>query len=219
MKKQTVLGLFIIATGVAFFLGDNNIGLSREFINLWWPAVFIFIGLYMLWENIRNFLWPIIIITVSSILLVNNLGYADIELGSLVFPAILICIGLNITLSAFNKKSISLNKDSEDSITAILGGSTSANTSTDYTGGIVTSILGGAELDISKATIKKSATINVSIFMGGLELRIPENVKIVNRTQSILGGIEHKNRSTPKDSSPTLIIEGSIIFGGVEIKN
>ena len=78
--------------------------------------------------------------------------------------------------------------------------------------------MGGVELDLSRATIKKEASINVFVMMGGVEVRVPDNVIVKNRATLFLGGIEDNTRPEEGKNNPILYIDGSIVMGGVEIK-
>lgn len=217
MKKQTVLGLLIITAGVVALLANTNVGSTRAIVQDWWPLTVIVAGAYMLWVNARNYVWPLIVMGFGTVMLLNTLDVADVNVGALIFPALLVGVGLSIIYTAQSSQRKITETKGSDSVTAIMGGSTSKNTSDDYTGGTVTAIMGGVEFDMSKAIIKKQAVLGVSIVMGGLELRVAEDVKIVNRTQSLLGGLEDKTSTTAK-TGPTLVIEGLVLMGGIEIK-
>lgn len=216
-SKQSILGLLIIIAGVLVLLGNLNFGATRDIIEHWWPLAIVVAGLFMLWSNPRNYVWALIVMLIGAMTLFRALGIADFSISSLVFPLILVGLGLNIIVAANTSRRKAEFKN-EDNIMAVLGGSSSRNTSDNYTGGSVSAFMGGAELDLSKAVIKDQAVLTVSLIMGGLEVRVPENVRVVNRTQSILGGIEDKTRPLESKSTPTLVIEGMVLMGGIEIK-
>lgn len=114
---------------------------------------------------------------------------------------------------------LSVSKTEREDITAILGGSDQRNSSQDFKGSKVSAIMGGVKLDLRKAVIKKEATIEIFTFWGGVELLVPSNVIVKNKSSVILGGIEDKTeRDTSKDA-PVLYITGDIIMAGVEVKN
>lgn len=215
--KQTTLGLLIVTAGVLVFLANADVAGVRDWLADWWPLAIAIVGAYMLWVNPRNYVWSLIVMAVGVITLLKTLDVADLNVGMLILPAILVGVGLNMVVAA-NTSRQHIETKGEDKMLAVLGGSTARNNSSDYTGGSVAAVLGGAELDLSRATIKKEAVLSVSIVMGGLELRVSDNVRIVNRTQSILGGVEDKTRPTDAKANPTLIIEGMVLMGGVEVK-
>lgn len=215
--KQATLGLLVIIAGVLILLSNINVTPVRDFVGDWWPLAIIIVGLYSLWGNPRQYVWPMIIIVAGLALLLNTLGVAHVSVGSLIIPLILFGVGINIMTNARARKFSTVSQSDED-ITAILGGSSSKNTSDDYKGGVITAFMGGVELDLSKARINKDAVLRVSVVMGGIDLRVADNVVILNRTQSILGGVDIKGQPSPSKSAPTLTIEGQVVMGGVDVK-
>ena len=158
-----------------------------------------------------------IIVVVGLSLLLNTTGVAHVSVGAIIVPLILFGVGVNILTNARGRKSNPV-VNSDEEIVAILGGSSTKNASDDYSGGSVTAIVGGVELDLSKATIKKEAVLKVSVVMGGIDLRVADDVVVVNRTQAILGGVDVKTQPSASKGAPVLAIEGQIIMGGVDVK-
>jgi len=215
--KQTTLGLLVIVAGIVIFLANINFGTTRSILADWWPLALIVTGIYLLWSNARSYVWPLVLMGSGGILLLKTLKIADVDFGTLIIPLILLLVGTSIIVSALRRqRQPTISND--DSMTAILGGTTSRNVSDNYEGAMVTAIMGGVELDISRATIKNEAILSVNIIMGGLELRVADDVQIINRTQSILGGVENKTAPTTQKNNPRLVIEGLILMGGIEIK-
>jgi predicted membrane protein len=80
-------------------------------------------------------------------------------------------------------------------------------------------VLGGVTYDMSKVNIKKEATIEIFTLMGGVELRVPENVEVRCSTMNILGGVENKTAKPTAKNAPVLNIIGDVVMAGIEIKN
>jgi predicted membrane protein len=215
--KQVTLGVLVIVAGLLILLSNINVAPVREFISAWWPVAIVIAGAYSLWGNPRRYVWPMIVMVVGLMLLLNTTGVAHVSIGSIVVPLILLGVGVSILTNARARRRTTLSSSDEE-IVAILGGSSTKNTSDNYHGGVVTAIMGGVELDLSKVTIHQDATLHVSVMMGGIDLRVPEGVMVVNRTQSILGGIDVKDQPTSIKATPTLVIDGQIIMGGIDIK-
>lgn len=81
-------------------------------------------------------------------------------------------------------------------------------------------ILGGSDLDFSQAVFtSQEVTIKVFCLFGGDNIYVPENVNVVSRAFCILGG---NNIDIPpvihRRQVPTLIIEGLVLFGGIDVK-
>lgn len=78
--------------------------------------------------------------------------------------------------------------------------------------------MGGVELDLREAVIKKQAVLNVTAFWGGVEVKVPNTWVVKNKMNAVLGGAEIKANNISKAGAPTLVITGDAIMGGVEVK-
>lgn len=216
--SRLIIGIAVLAVGAALLLDALNIVNTSSLLSNWWPSLIILGGVAMLVSDTRNYLWALLVIIVGVATQLRVLGYADVNPWQVFWPLALIMIGLSIIFRRPTLSRRASETDSDD-IVAILGGSDQKNMSDDFSGSKITAILGGTKLDLRKATIKKSATINLFALMGGVELVVPRGVIVKNRTNAILGGIENKTDQDITKDSPTLTITGDVILGGVEIKN
>lgn len=220
-KKQLTLGLLIIVVAIIVLLANINVEFASELVSSWWPLLIIGLGLHMLWGARHNLAWGLIVIGTGLGLLVNTLGILGLSFGEVFVPIVLLAIGTAVIAGA-TKKSAPLSDQSsrsEDTISAILGGVNTRNNSSDYRGGGVNAVLGGAELDLSRVNINDQAVLRVWVFMGGITIRVPEGVIIEQRTMNILGGTEDKTTNRRDDKAPVLYIDGTITLGGIEIKH
>ena len=102
--------------------------------------------------------------------------------------------------------------------TAVLGGVERQNNLQHFHGGEATAFMGGVKLDLRDAVIDGSeATIDVTSVMGGVELHIPHNWQVVNHVTPIMGGVEDHTHTN--DANKRLILEGTVLMGGLEIGN
>jgi predicted membrane protein len=142
------------------------------------------------------------------------------------WPLILVIIGIMmIVKSSFIKRGIatppfSESKDANDYIKAIaiMSGFKRMNNSQNFTGGELTAVMGGLEIDLRDASMKGEACIDIFALMGGVEMRVPEDWLIIIDGFPFMGGFEDKTRP-PKETTKRLIIKGTAVMGGVEIKN
>lgn len=205
--------------GLAILLANINVFSFGDVLADWWPLFIIGAGALMALGNRDNYLWGLFAAGLGIVLLINNLDIAHVRVGDVIIPALLVTIGLQVLVQSRNRVPAEVvNARSEEDIVAILGGTSHKNTSEDYRSAKITAILGGTETDISKVTIRKSATINLLIVMGGIELRVPENVIVKPRAGIVLGGIEDKTSPNDTGDNPILYLDGTIVMGGVEIK-
>lgn len=216
-QKQVIVGLLIVAAGIVTLLANFDVGQMREILRHWWPLAIIVVGLLGFWEGKKRYAWPTLITFIGVVLLLGTLEIVEVELGKLIAPAIIVGVGLMI-LSGARHRSVEASRQSDEDITAVLSSSSSRNNSDDYTGGAASAILGGVDIDLARATIKKEAVLRSTVFMGGVSVRVPENVIVKNRAQIIMGGIEDKSAPTKQKNAPVLYVDGIVIMGGIEIK-
>ena len=114
------------------------------------------------------------------------------------------------------------------SATAILGGITDRNVSNDFRGGRLTAFLGGVSVDLRQAAIvEKPARIHVNAILGGVELSLPQHWNVKKDVRPILGGVDdrrppicrHEDDDCPLDNTPDLVITGSVLLGGLLIRD
>jgi len=104
--------------------------------------------------------------------------------------------------------------------TAIFGGIHKKIVSKDFKGGDVTSIMGGTELDFSQADINGNVRLEVTQIMGGTKIIVPSNWEVRSEVTSVFGGFEDKRQQpATTNSGKVLILEGTSIMGGIELKN
>jgi hypothetical protein len=89
-----------------------------------------------------------------------------------------------------------------------------------FSGGDVSAIMGGCELDLRQATAA-AATLHLNVFAlwGGIEIRVPEGWTVLNESVALLGGVEDTTRDHGTPGSPRLVVRGMALMGGIEIKN
>lgn len=221
MNKQlirVIMGLGIVAIGIGALLGSFDIINFKDFFSNYWPLIIVAIGVVTFLGNPREFVWPLILVVAGGILELRALDIITVNPWQLVWPLIIVAIGLSIMFNR-NHDRKNTTKSELDSLTAIMSGSTTQNHSSDYKGGDITTVCGGVELDLRKATIKSEAVINIFALCGGVTITVPENWTIKTKAMPIAGGIENKTVAPTDKNAPVLIITGDIIAAGVEVKN
>lgn len=224
-----ITGGILVLVGIVFLLdhlGIIYIGNPFRF----WPSIIILVGLLNFIASRRS--WGALLMFVGIILQLNQLGYTHFGWGQL-WPMMLIALGIFVFWGSIewrNKPASSTSGSDVDPRTTlneavIFGGLERRMTSQDFQGGDVTTIFGGAELDLTEANMQaKEATLAITAIFGGVELRVPPNWQVAFRGAPIFGGIEDKTRTArvedPANSNlKLLVITGAVIFGGLEIKN
>lgn len=223
--RRVWLGAILIIIGGLFLLNSLNIfdfRFSRIFIS--WPFFFFVIGLYILFNTEKKILGGILA-GLGGLFLIPRF-FPEIYISwSIVFPIVLIAIGLYIILH--RRKNIEfirgqIKEDVIDDI-SIFGGGDKAVTSKNFKGGNVTAIFGGSEINMTQCQLAEGVnTIDILALFGGTTIIVPKNWNVIVSVTSILGGFSNKGIKDPTieiDTSRSLVIKGLVIFGGGEVKN
>ena len=105
--------------------------------------------------------------------------------------------------------------------TSIFGGTKKNIFSKNFKGGDLVNIFGGADIDLSQADFTGTAVIEVTFIFGGTKLIVPSNWAVKSEAVVIFGSVEDKRKMQTISENPdkVLLIKGTIIFGGVDIKS
>jgi hypothetical protein len=237
-----VVAIAIIVFGVLLFI--DNIGIF-PIRNLWqfWPLIFgvagfqhmvrarlwsgrvwggLLVALGVVWvcRNIgilpwgMGAVWALFIMGVGFVLLVKNVE----EPGMRIFPTARGDAGENPATTDYS------DADSYVKEMVIFSGTERRFDSRLFRGGELLAIFGGVNLDLRRAVpdTSQNMVLDAVALFGGIEVRIPENWRVVMRGTAVFGGYE--NKTIPPGPSagavvPTLVITGSVIFAGVSLKN
>lgn len=226
-KQRVVIGAFIIVIGLLALIDKLNIFESIHFFQFW-PTIFIAVGILKILHSTAR---PSIfigggLIFFGVVMTLKHLGIVDINLRDW-WPVILIAVGGYIifkdrgsdgTSSAFLSDALMSDDNSTLDISVVMGGNKTVSNSQDFKGGDITAIMGGVELDLRGASIQSEAVLNLWATWGGIVIKIPADWSVVNRGMALMGAMEDKTIS-PSVAAKRLIISGTAIMGGVEIKN
>jgi hypothetical protein len=106
-------------------------------------------------------------------------------------------------------------------ISSVFSGVNRTVLSKNFKGAHITSVFGGSEVNLSQADITGPVIIKTEVVFGGVKLIIPPHWAVQNEIDGIFHGVDDKRRfAVMPDINPTkvIILKGSVIFGGVEIK-
>ncbi len=90
----------------------------------------------------------------------------------------------------------------------------------EFKGAEVTSILGNVQLDLRNAILNDDVVIETTCILGGVDVYVPGNVKVVLNCTPILGGVENKVIAPYNATGNiyTIFIRGTCILGGIEVR-
>ena len=159
-----------------------------------------------------------------AILFAKPLGIEAITPWTVLGAALLGSIGLNLLFKGRHKPkcdtiSVESTVVDEDCVKyqTTFGESIKYVNSDDFRSLGLECTFGGMKVYFENAVIQgDSAVVDLKVAFGGMELYIPKTWQVVNHTSAAFGGIHEKNHPQA-NGKPTLVLEGSISFGGVEI--
>lgn len=230
--RKVVLALMLIGAGVlALLINFNILPFEVRQIVFSWQMLLVAIGVLLLFKR-HKAVNGIILIVLGSVFLIPKIIHYPINTGLLFWPAILIAIGVMVLFKGnsrfeerfkqeFSEESMNDNDFVNDN--HIFGGGNYIVTSEKFRGGKITSIFGGGKYDFTRAKLAegKANVLNISVIFGGLEFVVPSDWDVKVEVDSIFGGFSNKRNeytTTNVDFTRQLIIRGSAIFGGGEIK-
>ncbi len=237
---KVLSGLIVVAVGSVLLANKLGAEIPRWVIS--WEVLLICIGFYIgAKHSFRNWGWMIPVL-VGSVFLLDHI-VPDLNFRPYIWPVAIIAAGLFIIFnprcmsgarwsnrewrntgmgtSRESNKSYGDAEDYLDSV-SVFGGIEKNIVTKDFKGGEVTTFFGGSSINMSQADIKDKAVLELTQVFGGAQLIIPANWKLISEVVSVFGGIEDK-RVFQKDQSSeggkTLILKGTSVFGGIEIKS
>lgn len=231
--KRTILGALLLLLGIFWLFSNFNLipGFLPHLI-FSWELILIIIGVVIFINS--NFSSGLTLIIIGSVFLVHR--YYDFEIWEL-WPVIFIFAGLNILFrsgrkkkdkrvhwekgSAKEEKNQTTNTDNLDEV-AIFGGIKRIVESDNFEGGKITATFGGVEIDLSRCKLAPGENeIYITAMFGGVTLFVPNDWKVIIKVLPIFGGFSDERRKSASSvcaDDRTLVIKGTVIFGGGEIK-
>ena len=209
-------GVVIVAVGTVLLLDNADVFDAGDTFATWWPAVVLLAGILTFAANPRH--WPValIITAVGATFLLSSLDIVDI--GNIIIPAAIILVGLLVIFG----RGLGSRTEVGDRINSfnVFSGSEIASHSKQFEGGSISAVFGGAEVDLRDAVPAPGAVLDVFTAFGGVEVTVPQGWHVATRGLPLFGGIEN---ATAKDQipadAPTLAVNATVLFGGLEIKH
>lgn len=248
LNGKTIAGLILIAIGILFAV--QSLGWIEGF-EIWefWPLILIVVGISHIVRPRQpgHRTWGVIEIAFGLFFLLRTLGVFWISFWN-VWPFFFVFAGAHLIWQAwFSRRSggpgigerahegamagLEATRGLRDETSAsrrleelaVFGGGDRVVRTDDFRGGSVSVIFGGFDIDLREAVmVGESATIDVFVCFGGVDLRVPENWNVIIQATPIFGSSEYKpppgGPLGPSADRRTLTITGAVIFGGVEVK-
>lgn len=230
--SNALWGLFFIVIGIGIAGSVMDFWKFELFFDGWWTFLIIipcFISMVQNGFGVASTTGFII-----GVMLFLSY-YVDLKFSAweLIIPAILIFIGLRLLFqSAFRKKVNfnyqNMNENSESGANFGGGGVKSEYSAvfssnrihvTDvFTRTDINSIFGGVVLDLRDAKFVGDAEITATAVFGGIDIYLPKGVNIKVNNVPIFGGVSNKTNYSTEAGAPTIYLNSTCMFGGIDIK-
>lgn len=223
ITPRLIIGLGILTLGMLWTL-DNLDVLQSEPITRWWPVVLVLIGLVQIVDRRVSKIGPIALILIGTLLLLDRAYLIDFDLGDLI-PLGIALLGVKLIWEAVTRRraqpagAIS-DADSVIHAFAMMAGVKRQSVSPQFRGGDANAIMGGVELDLRNAQIREGDDVIIDAFAmwGGIEIKVPPHWRVVGNVLPIMGAFED-NTHPSGEPGPTIMIRGTAIMGGIDVKN
>jgi predicted membrane protein len=224
-SPRLIFGLIIIALG-ASMLADNLGWFSARYVlRILWPLAVIGIGVSITRDEApRRRTWGVVVILIGVWNLLNNLGVMHVDLWHVLFPALLLFVGGTLVWRARHGGVPAISNGDEPAefvrTVALMSFSEIRPVSRPFRGGDLSAIMGGVRIDLRDARMEGDvATLDVFGFWGGIEIYLPPDWTVSSRVTTFLGGFFDARRPTSVVPTKTLIVRGTNVMSGIEVKN
>ncbi|MDT8323475.1 MAG: DUF5668 domain-containing protein [Bacteroidota bacterium] len=222
LTSRSVIGVIVLLLGVLLTLGNFDI-IDAGSVVRFWPVLLIAFGAVKLIEpgSRAGRSFGGLIAVVGLVMVLNRMDVVDIDLWDF-WPLLLVIAGASLI---WHKRDADVGmREAEGGEvitgTAVLGGLEQRSMSQQFKGGSISAILGGHEVDLRDADMGDgdTAVLDIFVLIGGAELRIPDDWTVIMEGSAFIGGYENKARGSAAVSK-RLVIRGTAVMGGVEIRN
>ena len=232
--SSVVFGVIIVIVGVLFLLNSTGFAdLSSVF--QWWPMLIVLFGVWRLVAHkFRRLFMPLLLIAIGVILQLTQLDIG-VDFGDL-WPVILILIGIAVLAGGLRRRrwrrtqtvhgasspsviDVGVTSDTDDGAMNAVFSSESKRVSGDFQEGQATVVMGSGNLDMRNAHItEKPATLEITVVMGELKLRVPAEWNVQTTNTTVMGETKDIRGSREADSdTPEFVISGTVVMGSLQI--
>lgn len=225
-----LIGGLIVGAGLLLLL--DNLGIVRVY-DIWrfWPLVLVIIGVSKALEHRTpgGQLWGAFLALIGIVFLIDNLHIRifEFEVNDIIWPLAIIGFGVFMLLRALDRKKYldgvgpTAPTGGDLGLWVVFSGVKRRIDNPDFKGGDIVAVFGGVNLDLRHAAITGDrAVVDVNALFGGVDIKVPENWRVVMKGMGVFGAFEDKTvapRPDPNVKTPELVITGSAVFGGVKV--
>jgi predicted membrane protein len=241
-RGKVATGLFLIVIGLLLLAYKMNAAIPDWIFS--WPMLLIGIGILIgIQHRFRTFFWMVPII-IGSFGLIDKFN-PELHLNNYIAPLILVLLGLFFVFrrsrystpeqrrewrgrwqkEKWRRREAGYEMDTSDGewldSTSVFGGAKKVIVSKNFKGGDITCFMGGAEIDLTRSDIKNKVVMDITAVFGGVKIIIPPNWDLKIEITAVFGGVDDKRpvNLVKADPDKLLILDGAVVFGGIEINS
>jgi predicted membrane protein len=225
-----VIGGLIVAFG--FSLLATNMGWLdiRSVMRQFWPLALVVLGLVKLTsDRPGSKFWGMVAIVAGLWLYADARDWIHVQFWAVFGPTILILLGCMVAWRAIagppRPPATTEGGDPSGYISSfsVMSGAEHKPTQP-FQGANLGAVMGGVKLDLLGAEMQgDTATIEVFAVWGGIEIFAPREWDVTSKVVTFMGASVDKRRpvATPPPGTPrkTLVVQGFVLMGGIEIKD
>ena len=225
-RNHHLLGIVLVIVGGALIL--KNMGFVPDCVKniiFSWQMLLVVIGVVTTLASGEK-TNGVVVMAIGAFFLIPKIFRETFDIN-IFWPAIFIVVGIilicskRLRIKGGKGRSEAKIGDNFIDIVNIFSGSDKRITSDNFSGGRITSIFGGNEIDLTQSKLAEGVSIlEVTCVFGGTTISVPYDWNVKSEVLPVLGGFDDDKASPNKliDTSKQLIIKGVIVFGGGEIK-
>mgnify|MGYP005838743991 CR=1 FL=1 len=226
-QNRIIIGVILVLAGCMLIL--KNTGFFPVFIDdviFSWPMLLVTIGLIMTIGSSGKKTAGIIIMAVGAFFLIPMIFRETFHMYNMFWPSIFIIVGI---LFIFSRRSwrpdghISESGEEFIDFVYVFSGGERQIVTSNFRGGKVTAVFGGAEIDLTKSTLAPGVNVlEIACVFGGTSIIVPDEWDVKIEVTPVLGGFGDERKLKPgrvPETGKQLVIKGAVVFGGGEIKS
>lgn len=216
--NNIIWGIVLITFGLILGLNALEITNIEIFFAGWW-TLFIIVPCFISLLTESNKTSSLIGLIIGIILFLGCNDIVDFAIiFSLLFPTILIIIGISLLFkNDYSKKTI-IEKDLDTKNLSVVFAEENLDFSKkEYHGSRIKCVFASVFCNLKHAVIKDDIIIKITNVFGETKISIPENLKVKVISNSFFGGVNDKRIVKEETAENTIYIEATNVFGGIEI--
>lgn len=228
--SNIILGGLFLLLGLALLGNAMDWWSFHLFFDGWW-TIFIIVPCAVSMIQSGVHVGNTVGLAIGVLLLLRAQDVLSVDIYKLILPGVLVVVGLSILFRRpwqphqytpgeapppppqNERRRGGPNPD----LFACFSGTQACFTGSEFHGGSLTAVFGGAELDLRGAIITQDVTVTATAVFGGADILVDDRVQVRCSSTPILGGVECSIGQ--RDAAlPTVFVNSVAVFGGVDIK-